>query len=77
MAIIAGGDALTQLWAFFVFPIAGGVLGVLAWWVIRDRELDVEPTAIDLREAADLVDEDAEASGVNVSSTTIIVDNPN
>ena len=72
MAVIAGGDALTQLWAFFVFPIAGGVLGVLAWWAIRDRELDVEPKAIDLREAADLVDADAER--VNISSTTIVVE---
>jgi aquaporin Z len=74
MAVIAGGDALTQLWAFFVFPIAGGVLGVLAWWAVRDRELDVEPTAIDLRQAADLVDADAEADA-DVSSTTIIVEN--
>jgi aquaporin Z len=71
MAVIAGGDALTQLWAFFVFPIAGGVIGVLAWWAIRDRELDVGPKAIDLREAADLVDADADASS---SSSTIVVE---
>jgi hypothetical protein len=72
MAVIAGGDALTQLWAFFVFPIAGGVLGVLAWWVIRDRELDVADSAIDLREAADLADLDAE--GKSVSYNTVIID---
>jgi aquaporin Z len=28
-AIFAGGDALEQLWAFFVFPIAGGILGAV------------------------------------------------
>ena len=74
MAIIAGGDALTQLWAFFVFPIAGGVIGVLAWWAIRDRELDIAPTAIDLRGAADVADEDS--SAVEVNATTIVVENP-
>jgi aquaporin Z len=74
MAVIAGGEAMTQLWAFFVFPIAGGVLGVLAWWAIRDRELDVAPTAIDLREAAEIADEDS--STIDLSSTTIVVENP-
>ena len=74
MAVIAGGEALTQLWAFFVFPIAGGVLGILAWWAIRDVELDVAPSAIDLREAAEIAEEDA--AGVEVSSTTIVVENP-
>jgi aquaporin Z len=75
MAIIAGGDALTQLWAFFVFPIAGGVLGVLAWWAVRDRELDIAPTAIDLREASEF--EDAESGAdVEVNATTIVVENP-
>lgn len=74
MAVIAGGDALTQLWAFFVFPIAGGVIGVLAWWAVRDRELDVASTAIDLREAAEISDEKRE--GIEISSTTVVVENP-
>jgi aquaporin Z len=75
VAIFAGGDALTQLWAFFVFPLAGGVLGVLAWWAVRDRELDVAPTAIDLREAAE-IDEEREREGtIDISSTTIVVEN--
>jgi aquaporin Z len=29
--------ALQQLWAFWVAPLAGGVLGALAWRVIRGR----------------------------------------
>jgi aquaporin Z len=30
-AVVAGGDALTQLWAFVVFPLVGGILGALLW----------------------------------------------
>jgi aquaporin Z len=30
-AAIAGGEALTQLWAFVLFPLVGGVLGALLW----------------------------------------------
>jgi aquaporin Z len=42
VAIYAGGDALEQLWAFIVFPIAGAALGALAWWAVDDsRTLDV------------------------------------
>jgi len=36
MAIFAGGDSLTQLWAFFVFPIVGGVVGTLVHRYIND-----------------------------------------
>ena len=36
MAIFAGGDSLSQLWAFFVFPIAGGVLGAMLYRFIND-----------------------------------------
>ena len=35
-AIFARGDALTQLWAFIVFPLIGGLVGWLAWQVIND-----------------------------------------
>lgn len=35
-AVIAGGDALAQLWAFLVFPSAGAILGALAWYAIGD-----------------------------------------
>jgi aquaporin Z len=41
VAVFAGGDALEQLWAFIVFPLAGAALGVLAWWAVDDsRTLD-------------------------------------
>lgn len=37
-AVFAGGDALGQLWAFLVFPLAGGALGALAWKGIIGEE---------------------------------------
>ena len=43
VAVFAGGDALEQLWAFFVFPLAGAVLGALAWYTIGDVRLPAEP----------------------------------
>ena len=53
MAIFAGGDALQQLWAFFVFPAIGAVVGALVWRAIDDSgDLDgdviAEITTIDL-----------------------------
>ncbi|MFM8553630.1 MAG: aquaporin [Acidimicrobiales bacterium] len=36
MAVYAGGDALSQLWAFVVFPIIGGVLGAALYRFIND-----------------------------------------
>jgi aquaporin Z len=36
MAIFAGGDAIEQLWAFFVFPAIGAALGALAWFAVDD-----------------------------------------
>lgn len=36
VAIFAGGDALTQLWAFVVFPIVGAVIGTVVYRVIND-----------------------------------------
>ena len=55
MAIFAGGDALEQLWAFFVFPLVGAALGAGAWWVIDDSRTETAvlgPTAlVDVRDA--------------------------
>jgi aquaporin Z len=34
MAIFAGGDSLSQLWAFIVFPLVGAVVGALAWMAL-------------------------------------------
>jgi aquaporin Z len=30
-AVIAGGDALAQLWVFILAPITGGILGAVLW----------------------------------------------
>ena len=55
MAVIAGGDALTQLWAFIVFPVLGALLGALSWSVLDPRReqqtmpaetLTVDPGAV-------------------------------
>jgi aquaporin Z len=39
MAIFAGGDAVEQLWAFFVFPVIGAVVGVVLWMAVDDEGL--------------------------------------
>jgi aquaporin Z len=36
VAIFAGGDALTQLWAFVVLPIIGAAVGTVVYRVIND-----------------------------------------
>lgn len=36
VAIYAGGDALEQLWAFIVFPLAGAVVGAFGWLAAGD-----------------------------------------
>jgi aquaporin Z len=38
-AIFAGGDALSQLWAFIVFPIIGALVGVGIWLALGGGEL--------------------------------------
>jgi len=42
MAIFAGGDPLNQLWAFFVFPFIGAIVGAAAWWAIDDSRTETE-----------------------------------
>jgi aquaporin Z len=39
-AIYSGTDALSQLWAFIVFPLLGGVLGVLIWLLVPDTGIE-------------------------------------
>lgn len=34
-AIFSGGDALGQLWAFFVFPLVGAAVGVAGWMLVH------------------------------------------
>jgi aquaporin Z len=43
VAIFAGGDAIQQLWAFFVFPVIGAILGAVAWAVVGDSRAPAEP----------------------------------
>ncbi len=40
MALFAGGDAITQLWVFFVFPLVGAFLGVLVWLMVDDDTVE-------------------------------------
>ena len=40
MAVFAGGEAFSQLWAFIVFPLIGSVLGVLLWLAVDDASLE-------------------------------------
>ena len=39
-AIFSGTDALVQLWVFIIFPLVGGVLGVLVWLLVHDERLE-------------------------------------
>ncbi len=59
VAVFAGGDALSQLWAFIVFPLIGAVVGVLAWLAVDDATL--EDTALG---GTPLIDVRDRASGV-------------
>jgi aquaporin Z len=45
-AIFSGADAVKQLWAFILFPILGGLLGVLAWLAVDEARL--EDTRLDV-----------------------------
>ena len=39
-AIFSGTDALSQLWAFIIFPLLGAVLGVVLWLLLHDARLE-------------------------------------
>jgi aquaporin Z len=41
-AIFSGSDAMTQLWAFIVFPLIGAVVGVVVWLVVHDTGAEDE-----------------------------------
>lgn len=38
-AVFAGGDAIRQVWVFIVFPLLGGLVGLLAWLAVDDSQL--------------------------------------
>lgn len=61
MAVFAGGDAITQLWVFFVFPMIGAFLGVLVWLMVDDDTVEdtmlVDTPLDELRDAvSDAID---------------------
>jgi aquaporin Z len=39
-AVFSGTDALSQLWAFIVFPLIGSVVGVLVWLMVHNAKLE-------------------------------------
>lgn len=39
-AVFAGSDALGQLWVFIVFPLLGAIVGVFAWLLVHDDNLE-------------------------------------
>jgi aquaporin Z len=45
-AVFSGADAVKQVWAFLLFPILGGLLGVLAWLAVDEARL--EDTRLDV-----------------------------
>jgi len=42
-AVFSGADAMKQLWAFFVFPLAGAIVGVVVWMVVHEGQPDPAP----------------------------------
>jgi hypothetical protein len=38
--IVSGTDGLSQLWAFIVFPLLSGVLGVLIWFLVHNTAIE-------------------------------------
>jgi aquaporin Z len=40
-AIFNGSDAMSQLWAFIVFPLIGGALGYLVWLLVHETRRDM------------------------------------
>ncbi len=68
-ALFANGhtEALQQLWAFIVFPLIGGVLGVIVWLMLDDSRLEDTELA-ELPGASELRDVLQQISGVGDDS---------
>ena len=45
VAVFAGGEAMTQLWAFIVFPLIGAAVGAIVWALVDDSKDQPAPTA--------------------------------
>lgn len=39
-ALFSGWEAVSQLWAFVLFPLLGGALGVVVWLLVHDERVD-------------------------------------
>ena len=44
-AVFSGADAMKQLWAFFLFPLAGAIVGVFVWMVVHDPRVEPAPAS--------------------------------
>jgi aquaporin Z len=42
-AVFAGSDAMSQLWAFIVFPLIGAVVGVMVWVLVHEEDTVFAP----------------------------------
>jgi aquaporin Z len=40
-AVFSGGDAMSQLWAFIVWPLVGGLVGAFVWAYIHNSRVDL------------------------------------
>src|SRR3954452_5648456 len=55
MAVFAGGNAMNQLWAFFVFPILGALVGAAAWRLVdapEEATIDLTVTSVTMDDSA-------------------------
>jgi aquaporin Z len=40
-AVFSGGDAMSQIWAFIVWPLVGGLVGAFVWAYIHNSRVDL------------------------------------
>jgi aquaporin Z len=45
-AVFAGKDAMSQLWAFIVFPLVGAIVGVMVWVLVHEEEAVFAPKPV-------------------------------
>jgi aquaporin Z len=50
-AVFAGSNALSQLWAFIVFPLVGAVVGVMVWILVHEEDTVFTPRPRPLADA--------------------------
>jgi aquaporin Z len=52
-AVFAGSDAMSQLWAFIVFPLIGAVVGVMVWVLVHEEDTVFAPRQKPMVEGVD------------------------